>query len=91
MLLILFNHLQFLFIGRDNLLQPMFEQWLSVNGLRFIVLLELQGLSISLIIHIFFFEGIELFDILIPLYFILGLDFYDFLLQFLRTFLFSFD
>lgn len=52
-LLVLFNHLQFFFVGGDNLLESVFEERLGVDGLRLVVLFELESLAIPLVIHVF--------------------------------------
>lgn len=52
-LLVLFNHLQFFFVGGDYLLESVFEERLGVDGLRLVVLFEFESLAIPLVIHVF--------------------------------------
>lgn len=52
-LLVLLYHLQFFFVGGDYLLESVLEERLGVDGLRLVVLFELESLAIPLIIHVF--------------------------------------
>lgn len=69
----------------------MFEQGLGIDGFRFVVFLVFEGLSVPLVVHVVFFQGLELFDVLVPLYLVFVLDVDDFFLQFFSSFLLVFN
>lgn len=88
MFFVLFYHLEFFLVRSHYLFKSILEQRLSIYGFWFVILLILQSLSISLIIHVVFFQSIELFQVLISLNLIFRLDLDYFLFQLLSSFLF---
>jgi len=66
----------------------MLQKWLSVDCFWLVVFLIFESLSISLVIHIIFFQGLELPDVLIPFKFIFIFDTHYLIFEFLSSFLF---
>ena len=64
---------------------------MGINGFRFVVFLVFEGLSVPFIVHVVFFQGLELFDVLVSFYLVFVLDVDDFFLQFFSSFLLVFN
>jgi hypothetical protein len=54
-LLVLLDHLQLLLVRSHYLFQPVLQQRLRIDGLRLVVLLEFEGFSVPLIVHVLLF------------------------------------
>ena len=55
MLFVLVDHFDFLLVEFDDLLQPEFEEGLSVDGLWLEGFFEFEAFSLSLIMHVLLF------------------------------------